>query len=535
MTKQVIIIICLLFLAPVVSLSRAEPLANKGKRGLYARSVEQVLRLEPEEIDLATAALIASEQWSQLVQGRRYLARLDDMAYEIRDILKAGKLKANYKAIPVINEYLFQKQGFQSVKKPSGPNDLFLDIVMDRKKGYCLSLSILYLSLAERLGLPLYGVAVPGHFFVRYDDGHVRFNIETTSKGGTASDEHYIKKFNVPVDFKDNIYMTNLDKTQTVGCLFNNLGNTYYDIGDIETALAVLEEAVEINPSLPESRMNLGNIYLKKGRIEDAIYEYKTALQVNPNDAKAHLNLGNAYSEKGWLSSAIEQYNLSLRLDPNIIETYKNLASAYCKRRMFLRAKQLLKQAIAAEPKNAGLYSRLGDVYMRIDDYEKAISLHKKALTIEPGLAESYYGLGMCYNKQGLLDEEIKAFEKALTLEPYLVGALVNLGNAYTAKGKNDAAIEQYTKAVQIKPDDATIYYNFGTAYTNMGNFQEAVTLYEKAVELDPDMGDAHNGLAYSYYRSRKYDLAIKHLRAAEKLGIEIDNKLLAAIEKKLK
>ncbi|MHC4759552.1 MAG: transglutaminase family protein, partial [Planctomycetota bacterium] len=35
---------------------------------------------------------------------------------------------------------------------------MFLHTVMDKKQGYCLSLSILYLSIGERLGLPLYGV-----------------------------------------------------------------------------------------------------------------------------------------------------------------------------------------------------------------------------------------------------------------------------------------------------------------------------------------------------------------------------------------
>ncbi|GAI62422.1 unnamed protein product, partial [marine sediment metagenome] len=62
-------------------------------------------------------------------------------------------------------------------------------------------------------------------------DGRVRFNIETTSKGGNAPDEHYINKFKVP-EGDDSIYMVNLNKMQTLGCFFNNLGNTYNDIGN---------------------------------------------------------------------------------------------------------------------------------------------------------------------------------------------------------------------------------------------------------------------------------------------------------------
>ncbi|GAI69689.1 unnamed protein product, partial [marine sediment metagenome] len=91
----------------------------------------------------------------------------------------------------------------------------------------------------ERLGLPLYGVVVPGHFFVRYDDGQVRFNIETTSKGGSAPDEHYINKFKVPIG-NISIYMKNLDKIHTLGCFCNNLGNSYDDIGNMDSALLAL-------------------------------------------------------------------------------------------------------------------------------------------------------------------------------------------------------------------------------------------------------------------------------------------------------
>ncbi|MHC4361291.1 MAG: transglutaminase family protein, partial [Planctomycetota bacterium] len=210
MKRHLFLTFCICLLAAPACPGREEPLANEGKSGLYARSIEQVLRLRDEEVDLATAALIVSENWSDLVYGRRH-----EMAYEIRDLLKAKRTGSDHRAIAVLNEYLFEAEGYKSVAEVSDPNDLFLHTVLDKKRGYCLSLSILYLSLAERLGLPLYGVVVPGHFLVRYDDGRVSFNIETTSKGGTAPDEHYIKKFNVPQGSRDNIYMKNLSKMET--------------------------------------------------------------------------------------------------------------------------------------------------------------------------------------------------------------------------------------------------------------------------------------------------------------------------------
>ena len=53
-------------------------------------------------------------------------------------------------------------------------------------------------------------------------------------------DDYYIDKFNVPQN-GNTLYMANLDKLQTLGCFFNNLGNVYNDIGNYDQAMAALE------------------------------------------------------------------------------------------------------------------------------------------------------------------------------------------------------------------------------------------------------------------------------------------------------
>jgi tetratricopeptide (TPR) repeat protein len=539
---ELLIIVYALFFTAGASFGQGESLANKDKDGLYARSIEQVLRLDDNEVDLGTAALIISEQWSNVVAGKRYLADLDDMALEIRGRLKKKGLKTNFKAVSVINEYLFDELGFKPVPDANDPNDLFLHSVMDRKQGYCLSLSILYLSLGERLGLPLYGVVVPGHFFVRYDDGQVRFNIETTSKGGYADDEHYIDNFKVPSrgfaprrEGNNSIYMMNLNKIQTLGCFFNNLGNSYNEVGDTKQAMLALERAVEINPSLAESRLNLGNIYLRKDRIKDAIHEYETALEIDPGNAKTYNGLGNAYTKRGRLNDAISQYTRSIELEPDFTEAYTNLANAYYEQEKFGQAATQLKKAIILEPQDPNLHGQLGDVYGRMGDYENGILQYKKALGIKANFAEAYYGLALCYNKLNLYDDEIQAYKKALAIKPDMAAALVGLGNAYFKKQDYDTAIEQYKKAVRITPNDSTIYYNLGAAYSNEGQYEQAAAEYKKAIEIDPKMGDAENGLAFALYRLEKYDLAWQHIKKAEELGIEISKDLLTAIEDELK
>ncbi len=510
------------------------PLANDGERGRYVKSIEQVLRLEPEEVDIATAALIVSEHWSEMVRGLWYLSVLDDMAYEIRRRLRAEKIPTDYRAIPVINEYLFEDLEFESVKDANDPNDLFLHSVMDKKRGYCLSLSVLYLSLAERLGLPLYGVVVPGHFFVRYDDGNKRFNIETTSKGGTASDEQYKKEFEVPIVYGDSIYLKNLNKIQTLGCFLNNLGNAYEEIGNYELAMKALEGAVDINPALAESRTNLGNVYLKLGRVEEAIEQYREAIDINPGVAPTYNNLGTAYMKAGRLRDAVRQLKRCIELDPNFVDGYKNLASAYSRQNHFEWALLKLNKALALKPDDDSIYKQFGDIKKQMGLYQEAVSYYQKALELNSHSAQSFFGLAVCYNKMALKQREIEAYKQALAIEPHMFAALANLGNAYFADENYDSAIQKYTKALELKPDDDGLLYNLGAAYFNKGEYQKAARWYTSSLEVDPGAGETYHALAAVYYKLGSYEIAHENAQKAEELGTPVSKDLIAAIKANL-
>ncbi len=534
MKRILLIVAVLVSVAPRHAAGQDSRLANAGKAGLYVKSLDAVLRLQDSEMDLATATLIASEYWSDVVAGRRYLERLDAMALEIRERLRRQRLRVGYRAIPIINDYLFGELGFKTIPHADDPNDLFLHSVMDRRQGYCLSLSVLYLALAERLGLDVYGVVVPGHFFVRYDNGRMRFNIETTSGGANPTDDHYIEKFHVPRNGRDTIYMKNLTKRQTLGCFFNNLGNVYNDIGDTDTARRALERAVTINPTLSESRANLGNIYLQKELVSDAIAQYQAALEMNPNDPKTYNNLGNAFVQIDRLDRAIPSYRKSLSLDPNFADAYRNLALAHTKQEQYRQALGVLRQALNIEPESAAIYDQLGDVYERLKEPYKAIAQYQKALSLKRDSAETYFGLGLCYRQLGQVSNEIGAYRNALAIKPDMPAALVNLGNAYFGQKDYDSAIECYIQAVTVKPNDAWIYYNLGSAYSSKRDYTQAVTAYQHAVTIDPGIADAHHGLACGLYMLKQYDLAWKHINLAKRLGAQVSDDQIEAIKSRL-
>ncbi len=71
-----------------------------------------------------------------------------------------------------LSRYLFEEQGFcGNTGDYYNPENSYLHSVLETRKGIPISLSSLYLVLAQRLSLPIYGIGMPGHFLVKYDDG----------------------------------------------------------------------------------------------------------------------------------------------------------------------------------------------------------------------------------------------------------------------------------------------------------------------------------------------------------------------------
>jgi tetratricopeptide (TPR) repeat protein len=530
--------------------------------------VEKALHLNEEDIDLATAVLLVSKRWDPSIRLESYRDRIDEMANTVLDRLGGrNPLSNSHKTIEIINKLLFDELGFSPVANADDPQDLFLSSVLDNKRGYCLSLSILYLSVAERLGLPLHGVVVPGHFFVRYADKGRTFNIETTQKGVSPPDEHYIKEFKIPQDKEQAVYMQSLGKKETIGCFFNNLANVYFNLDNIENAYYYQQKAVDINPMLGEARTNLGNIFLKKNMIDSAIGQYQIALKINSTDAKTYHNLANAYKKKGRPDEAIKLYNTALEFDPNSIEVYKGLAQAYHSKGLTDKAIITLKRAIDVNSRDADIYTILAGIYQDKQNYEQAISNYRLALTIkndsvvaayglayayfqnqmyydaieqfkavlfyEPDNAKAYFGLGLTYNKLGWTGDEISAYQNAVKAEPNMASAWQNLAQVYISQKQYALAVQMYQEVIKLSPS-ADIFYNLGVAYSAQQQYSEAEKYYSKAVELQPNYPEAHNNLAISLYMLGRYEEALKHAETAKEQGFEVSGNLLRQLYKVL-
>lgn len=121
-----------------------------------------------ESLPLFEAALaIAQDAYPDLPMAE-LLARVDGFALTLRRRLESiGQPAARVEAL---GEHFADQLGFRgNANDYFDPDNSYLNRVIERRLGIPISLSVLYIEIAEQVGLPASGISFPGHFLVRHD------------------------------------------------------------------------------------------------------------------------------------------------------------------------------------------------------------------------------------------------------------------------------------------------------------------------------------------------------------------------------
>ncbi len=95
-----------------------------------------------------------------------YQAQFDEFAKSVRKVCEPDQ--SSPAALMAVNRVLYRKEHFGGDKENYyDPQNCYLNRVVDRRLGNPLSLCLVYLFVARRLGLPVTGVGMPGHFILR--------------------------------------------------------------------------------------------------------------------------------------------------------------------------------------------------------------------------------------------------------------------------------------------------------------------------------------------------------------------------------
>jgi len=216
----------------------AAKLPNRKLKGNTAVSLNQLLTLADQEIDIGRALLVTQLKEDK-EKIRQYEAVLDLMALQV--LARVPKEAKPEEVVRALNQLIFFELGFRFPPHSSYTNAIdlftFLPQVLESRRGVCLGVSTLYLCLAQRVGLPIEIITPPGHIFVRVNE----INIETTLRGVHIHSDEYL-----------GINCRSLPKRQlkeVVGMAFFNQASIYLSQGNFQKAKECYQEALPFMPN----------------------------------------------------------------------------------------------------------------------------------------------------------------------------------------------------------------------------------------------------------------------------------------------
>jgi len=93
---------------------------------------------------------------------------------------------------------------------------------------------------------------------------------------------------------------------------YNNRGLMYFYSGDIESAIADYNWAIELNPQLAQAYNNRGNSYAAQGLLVEAMLDYEMAIDLNPFNVRALINQGITLRDLEIYPLALENFDIAL-------------------------------------------------------------------------------------------------------------------------------------------------------------------------------------------------------------------------------
>jgi tetratricopeptide (TPR) repeat protein len=131
-------------------------------------------------------------------------------------------------------------------------------------------------------------------------------------------------------------------------------GNTDFNNGDYDRAIASLSEAIRLDPKSAIAIVYRGAAYARKGDNDRALADYTGAIRLDPKNAVvAFLYRGVAYGNKGDNDRALADYNEAIRLDPKNAVAFLYRGAAYRDKGDYDRALADYNEAIRLDPKSA--------------------------------------------------------------------------------------------------------------------------------------------------------------------------------------
>jgi regulator of sirC expression with transglutaminase-like and TPR domain len=270
----------------------------------YARSND-------DRLDLLTGALLIARDAHPGLDLAAQRARFDDLAQPLLGKGLPG-LPPTVQA-RLLSDYLYVVCGFHGARADYyEPRNSFLNEVLDRKTGIPITLAVVYMELARRVGVDALGVGFPGHFLIRLSarasGPHAERNepvlVDPFNQGrllDSTALKQLLQQGNVRAPLSDDM----LEPARTrhiVARMLMNLRGIYAARGDASRLLLTLDRLIDLLPDLSSELLERAKLYERLGAPAAALADLERFLALEPDGAEA----GVARAAAKRLASAVK-------------------------------------------------------------------------------------------------------------------------------------------------------------------------------------------------------------------------------------
>jgi regulator of sirC expression with transglutaminase-like and TPR domain len=245
--------------------------------------------VEDEKIDLIRGALVMARTEYPHLEIEEYAGRIERMA---RRVAALSPDLDPQRTITALNDVVFGQAKLRGNRDDYyDPRNSFLNDVLDRGLGIPITLSIIYMEVGKRIGFPLSGVGMPGHFLLKHygEDGKERL-IDCFNRGDILSrqdcqtrlDEIYSGEMKLRPEF-----LHPISRRQILTRMLNNLKTVYLSRRNFRKALTIADLILVIYPQSAEDLKQRALLRYSMGKQGLAAEDLDEYLKMAPNASDA--------------------------------------------------------------------------------------------------------------------------------------------------------------------------------------------------------------------------------------------------------
>ena len=270
-------------------------IADIGPRHNFVRSVSR----PADQINLALSCLFIASENDPNIDVPLYMGRISEITERIRQ--KVQNRYSFFDSLYSLNELLFDELGFRgNVGNYYDIRNSLLNQVLDRKLGIPITLAVLYMEVGRRVGVPLTGVNMSGHFLLSAGEGDSLIFVDPFRQGRFYSRWECLRLLSgnpqptsdpEELDRLEKTYLPRADNKLVLARVLNNMKMIHTQVGDYAGAIA---DAERIHRLMPWNWRNVGDIahlHGRSGRARDAYDMLTQMIQMMPPHEDVSLQL----------------------------------------------------------------------------------------------------------------------------------------------------------------------------------------------------------------------------------------------------